>query len=243
MARKKRKSSKKRKVVSSPWKIGLILISIWLLHFFINFYAPNSPLIYLNYLTDFFFWKLWGNFFYWLLTFLWIILILYPSNWKERIFTYSFITFFLLLIILSFPLLNSGTQDNIFATWWYIWYWGIELISILLWKSITATKTFSIFLFLISAAFTARKLNIFALIPQIEFKIPEDKEIQRKKIKVKIPERNKNNNELNKIEAPINKEENLIKNIFKEKIKKKIKEVNNSQKIKINYPKDKPTFL
>ncbi len=244
MARKKRKTSKKRKVVSSPWKIGLILISIWLLYFFINFYAPNSPLIYLDYLTDFFFWKLWSNFFYWLLIFLWIVLILYPANWKERIFTYSFISFIFLLIILSFPLLNSASSDNIFATGWYIWYGWIKLISIILWNSISATKTLSIALFWISTIFTAWKLNLFLLIPQIEFEIPEKKEIKRKKIKVKVSEINKlqKNEELTNKESIINKKENLIKNIFKDKIKKKIEETTKTEKIKISYPKDKPTF-
>ena len=241
MDRKKRKNSKKRKVVSSPWKMGLILISVWLLYFFVNFYAPHSPLIYLDYLTNFFFWELWSHFFYGLLISLWIILILYPANWKERIFTYSFLSFIFLLVILSFPLLQSANQNNIFATWWYIWYWLIKLISILLWNSIDATKTFSVLLFWIATIFTAWKLNLFLLIPKIEFEIPEKKDVKRKTIKVKVPELKKTK-EIKNNENIINKKENLIKNIFKEKIKKKIKEVDNTPKVKISYPKDKPTF-
>ena len=234
MARRK----KKRKVVSSPWKIGLILLFVWLLYFFINFYAPNSPLIYFDYFTNFFFWSLWSHFFYWLLIFLWISLILYPQNWKERIFLYSFITFLFLLIILSFPLLNEVSQTDIFATGGYIWYWLIKLIYIFLGWSMAAIKIFSVALLIVSALFTARKLNLFLLIPKIEFEVPEKKEIKRKTIKVKIPEKKVIAWNVNKIE----KKENLIKNIFKDKIKKKIWEIEGTKQVKITYPKDKPTF-
>ncbi len=67
------------------------------------------------------------------------------------------------------------------------------------------------------------------------------KDVKRKTIKVKVPELKKTK-EIKNNENIINKKENLIKNIFKEKIKKKIKEVDNTPKVKISYPKDKPTF-
>jgi len=86
--------------------------------------------------------------------------------------------------------------------------------------------------------FTARKLNLFLLIPKIEFEVPEKKEIKRKTIKVKIPEKKVIAWNVNKIE----KKENLIKNIFKDKIKKKIWEIEGTKQVKITYPKDKPTF-
>ena len=52
-----------------------------------------------------------------------------------------------------------------------------------------AIKIFSVALLIVSALFTARKLNLFLLIPKIEFEVPEKKEIKRKTIKVKIPEK------------------------------------------------------
>jgi len=58
MARRKR-----RKVVSSPWKVWLILIFLWVFYFFIRYSAPDSPLIYITYLTDFFFGSTSNSFF------------------------------------------------------------------------------------------------------------------------------------------------------------------------------------
>jgi hypothetical protein len=41
-----------------------------------------------------------------------VSLVLYPANWRERIFLYSFITFVLFLAILSFPILSASTIDS-----------------------------------------------------------------------------------------------------------------------------------
>jgi len=255
MPRKKKKiTRRKRKVVSSPGIIWLFFIAIGLLYFFVNHYAPNSPFIYLNWLTQFFFWQEWNNFFYWMLVILWISLILYPPNWKERFFLYSFITFVFLLSILSFPLLNKVDSNYILASWWYIGYWILRLWAFFMWNSIFATKVFSITLFLISFLFTARKLNLHLLIPKIEFEIPE-KEIKRKTIKIstqKLNIKTKQNVIQNKttwwsqIEwnpKITTNSSNVLKNILKNKIKKKIEEkVDEKKQIKISYPKDKPTF-
>ena len=237
MARKKRRTRKK-KVVSSPWKIWLILIGISLLYFFINNYAHESPLIYLylNELSESFIGVLWNNFFYAMLVLLWIMLILYPQNWKERFFTYSFITFVLLLAILSFPLLNDWDQNVILANWWYLWWWMIHIIAFLMWGSIMSTKIFSVIIFVLSFIFTAWKLNLFLLIPKVEFEIPE-KEIERKTIKVKNPKKSKIVETWNSQE----RKKNIVKQVFKSKIDKKLK-AKKDEKMKIVYPKDKPTF-
>ena len=242
MARKKR-----RKVVSSPWKVGLILIFIGLLYFFVNFYAPSSPLIYIHYLTDFLFWKLWTNFFFWLLIGLWVILILYPANWKERIFLYSFITFALFLWILNFPYLeNSNIEITDF--WWWIWLLILTVIKFLMWNSIFWIKAFSIILFALAFIFTSWKLNLFLLIPKIEFEIPEEKKKkERKVIKIKTSSKQEKKTEQETIFASKKEEKKsdkkgILKNFFKEKLEKKLEEKKQEQKT-IIYPKDKPTFL
>jgi len=53
-----------------------------------------------------------------------------------------------------------------------------------------STKIFSVIIFVLSFIFTAWKLNLFLLIPKVEFEIPE-KEIERKTIKVKNPKKSK----------------------------------------------------
>lgn len=243
MAKKKRRTTRKKKVVSSPWKVGLFLLFVWVLYFFINYYAVNSPLIYMDDITKYFFWNLWNNFFYWICILLWIMLILYPANWKERFFLYSFITFLFLLVILSFPLLENADHDSIIKTWWYVWYLLLNVISILMWWTISSIKVFTVILFLISFIFTAWKLNLFLLIPKIEFELPEKKEPKRKVVKVKVPTISKQKDDVDTIEKKEEWENTLLKNIFKDKIKKKIEEKKEEKQIlKINYPKDKPTF-
>ncbi len=250
MARKKRKiTRRKRKVVSSPGLVWLILVWIWLLYFFILTYAPDSPLQYLTRLTKFFFWELWNNFFFWMLILLGISLILYPPNWKEKIFLYSFISFSLFLAILSFPVLDSSDQSIILKTWWYLWFGVLKLWAILMWNNIIATKIFSIVLFLLSAFFTAWKLNLYLLIPKIEFEIKEDKKIERKTIKVPIQKKSSNKilNDDTKINEKIennNKilvEPNIIKNVLKNKLKNKLEDKKEKSFV-FKYPKDKPTF-
>jgi len=241
MARKKR-----RKVVSSPWKVGLILIFIGLLYFFVNFYAPSSPLIYIHYLTDFLFWKVWTNFFFWLLIVLGVILILYPANWKERIFLYSFITFALFLWILNFPYLESN-QVDFTDFWWWIWLAIITIVKLLMWNSIFWIKAFSIALFTLAFVFTSWKLNLFLLIPKIEFEIPEEKKKkERKVIKIKAPSKKEKQSDtiFNAPQPEKNKEDkkSILKNLLKNKLEKKIEEKKQEQKT-IIYPKDKPTFL
>ena len=240
MARKRRRTNKK-KVVSSPWKVWLILIGIGLLYFFVNNYAHESPLIYLDWITEFFFGKLWSNFFYAMLILLWVMLILYPQNWKERFFTYSFATFVFLLSILSFPLLNGWDQNIILANWWYLWWGIIQSIAFLMWGSIMSTKIFSIVLFLLSFIFTSWKLNLFLLIPKIEFEVPE-KEIKRKTIKIKTLKKKGTQDFTSTKDTDTNKtKKDIFKRIFKNKIDKKLKEKKEA-KTKIIYPKDKPTF-
>ena len=238
MARKKRKTTRRRKVVSSPWKIWLLLLWLWLLYFFVTFYVPSSPLTYINYLTNFFFWELWTHFFFWIMILLWIMLILYPANWKERVFLYSFITFLFLLWILSFPILENGSSV-ILSTWWYLGWAVIKLVNVIMWWSIFWTKTFIIVLFLLAFIFTSWKLNLFLLIPKIEFEIDEKPKKERKVIKVPVKKKETIDEEKEKKTDNIDK--GLIKNIFKEKIKKTFEE-KKQEKQKIIYPKDKPTF-
>jgi len=242
MTIKKRKTIKRRKIVSSPWKIWLIFIGIGSIYFFVNNYAYESPIIYLNWITEFFFGKLWSNFFYGMLILLWIMLIFYPKNWQERFFTYSFITFIFLLAILSFPLLDGWDKNSILVNWWYLWWGMIQFIAFLMWNSIKSTEIFTIILFWLSFIFTAWRLNLFLFIPKIEFELPE-KEIERKTITIKSP---KNSNIENIIDIKEQNNENetkkdMIKQILKNKINKKIQE-KKEEKTKIIYPKDKPTF-
>ena len=114
-------------------------------------------------------------------------------------------------------------------------------------NSIGATKLIAIVVFALAFIFTAYKLNLHLLIPQIEFEVPE-KEIKRKKIKVPSPTKLISNiNNETKTEK-VNKKNDLVtnsitKNILKDKIKKKITEkIEETKKIDISYPKDKPTF-
>jgi len=258
MARKKR-----RKVVSSPWKVGLILIWIWLLYFFVKFYAPSSPLNYISYVLNFFFWENGTNFFFWISILLWIALILYPANWKERIFLYSFITFIFLLWILSFPLLDNPWHDEALATWGYVWYAVIKFTSMLMWNSMWWTKTFIIILFVLSFIFTSWKLNLFLLIPKIEFEIPEEKEKKRKTIKIPLWKNKKNEEkELSLFKDSFDKKntkkdknveeekkwffssfkKEKIKNDIKKKLEEKLENQEKKDQIKIIYPQDKPTF-
>jgi len=248
MARKKKTTrKKKRKVVSSPWLVWLILIWIWLLYFFIITYAPNSPLYYATYFTEFFFGELGNHFFYWLLILLWISLVLYPANWRERIFLYSFISFVLFLAILSFPVLSASTADSnvISQTGWYIWFWVLKLWAVIMGNNILATKIFSVILFLLAAWFTAWRLNLHLLIPKIEFEVPEVEKPKRKTIKVPVKKPSITkwiSNKEEKTSEVSNVGNSLMKNILKEKIKKKIEEKVDTKSINISYPKDKPTF-
>ncbi len=242
MPRKKRSraSTRRKKVVSSPWKIWLILISIGLLYFFVNNYAHESPLIYLTYITEFFFGRLWNNFFYGILILLWVMLILYPQNFKERFWIYSFITFSFLLSILSFPWLNSWDQSAILANGGYVWWGVIQAIAFLMWWSASAAKIFSIILFLLSFIFTSWRLNLFLLIPKIEFEVPEE-EVKRKTVKIKKPLKKHEKNNFIKNETE-KKDKDVVKEIFKNKIDRKFKEKKEEKNTKIIYPKDKPTF-
>ena len=245
MARKKRTSRKKRKVVSSPGVVGLILLLIGGLYFFIIHYAPSSPLYYLTYLTEFFFWHRWNNFFFLTLILIWISLIIYPANWRERIFLYSFIAFVLFLPILSFPILTANTVDSdlILQTGWYLWFGILKLWAVLMWNNIFATKMFSIWVFVVAFLFALRKLNLHLLLPKIEFVVPEQ-EIKRKTIKVplkkpslSIADKPKDNSQKT---TWFSSEEKTMKNILKEKLKKKVE--SSKPKPVVSYPKDKPTF-
>lgn len=243
MTGKKKKSFKRRKkVVSSPGKIWLILIVIGAFYFFIKTYAPESPLIYLTYITEFFFWRLWNNFFYSILILLWVMLILYPQNWRERFLLYSFVTFIFLLSILSFPLLDGWDQDAILANGWYVWWWLIQAIAFLMWGSVISTKIFSVILFILTFIFTSWRLKLYLLIPKIEFEVPE-KEVKRKTVKIKKPLKNNSKTDfLANENKEYEKDKNFIKQIFKNKIENKIKEKKEEKNTKIIYPKDKPTF-
>jgi len=99
-----------------------------------------------------------------------------------------------------------------------------------------STKIFSVIIFVLSFIFTAWKLNLFLLIPKVEFEIPE-KEIERKTIKVKNPKKSKIVETWNSQE----RKKNIVKQVFKSKIDKKLK-AKKDEKMKIVYPKDKPTF-
>jgi hypothetical protein len=55
MARKRKTTKRRKKVVSSPGKVGLLLLTFGLLYFFVTFYVPSSPLNLINYLFQFFF--------------------------------------------------------------------------------------------------------------------------------------------------------------------------------------------
>lgn len=106
-----------------------------------------------------------------------------------------------------------------------------------------STKIFTIILFWISFVFLSRKLNLFLLIPKIEFEVP-DKKIERKTFTVSKP------NILNKPKANLKDTEEdskkldkqTLKNIFKNKFEKKLTEKKQAPAKKISYPKDKPTF-
>jgi len=150
-----------------------------------------------------------------------------------------------LLWILSFSVLTDGNAA-IVTTWWYLGYAVLQLVSLLMGWSIFWTKTFLIVLFAIAFIFTSWRLNLFLLIPQIEFEIPEPKTKKERK-KVKIPlklskDKPIENKQPQKIEEkPKQNSKDIIKSIFKDKLKKKIEE-KKQEKIIINYPKDKPTF-
>ncbi len=201
---------------------------------------------YATYLTEFFFWQLGNHFFYGLLILLGVSLVLYPANWRERIFLYSFITFVLFLAVLSFPILSASTADSdiISKTGGYIGFWILKLWALAMGNNITATKIFSVIVFLLAALFTAWKLNLHLLIPKIEFEIPEDKKPERKTIKVPVkkptlPKVQPVKSETSSTSQSV--DEKLVKNILKDKLKKKINE-KQSVPVKISYPKDKPTF-
>ena len=146
-----------------------------------------------------------------------------------------------MLWILSFPVLNEGTSA-IDATWWYLWYAVIQLVNLLMWGSIFGTKTFLIVLFVITFIFTSWKLNLFLLIPQIEFEVPETKK-ERKKVKIPLKSNKREEKDNLEVKQEIKEKptKDTIKNIFKDTIKKKVEE-KKQEKIIINYPKDKPTF-
>ena len=245
MARKKRKTTKKRrKVVSSPGLVWLILIWIWLFYFFITFYAPNSPFQYIWWLFQFLFWNLGIKVFFWSLILLWVSLILYPPNWKERIFLYSFVAFLSFLPILSFPLLNSVDSDTILKTGWYIGFGILKLWSFFMWNNILSTKIFSIIVFIIIASFVFWKLNLYLLIPKIEIEIPE-KKIERKKITIPLKKSSVNlSNSVSDTKTTDSKldwKDNLVKNLLKTKLKKELQK-QEKKSFQISYPKDKPTF-
>jgi len=104
-----------------------------------------------------------------------------------------------------------------------------------------STKIFSIVLFLLSFIFTSWKLNLFLLIPKIEFEVPE-KEIKRKTIKIKTLKKKGTQDFTSTKDTDTNKtKKDIFKRIFKKKIDKKLKEKKEA-KTKIIYPKDKPTF-
>lgn len=153
-------------------------------------------------------------------------------------------SFVFLLGILSFPILENTDSDMIIANWWYIWYGIIKIIAILMWNNIMSTKIFSIILFWLSFLFLSWKLNLFLLIPKIEFEIPE-KKIERKTFTVSKPSLltkrvDKPNNEIaTKQDKHVDKQ--TLKNIIKNNFEKKLSEKKQTVK-SISYPKDKPTF-
>jgi len=247
MARKKRTTKRRKKVVSSPGTVWLILLSIGVFYFFLTFYVPTSPLNILSYFFHFFFWELGTHFFFGMLIILWVMLIIYPANWKERFFLYSFITFIFLLGILSFPLLDDNSKEAITASWWLLWYGIITLVDFLMGWSNFWIKAFLISLFLISFIFTAWKLNLFLLIPKIEFEVPDKPKKERKTVKIPLAKKSKETpkkeTKIENISKATDVGKSIIKNFYKEKIKKAVEEKEKQQiKQEIIYPKDKPTF-
>lgn len=234
MARRKRRIWKKN-IVLNKFKIGIIMLIIWILYFFSLSLAEGSPVF--EFMTNYAkiaFGEIWLNIFFGLCIIVWILIM---AKWYlMRLLIKQFLIIMLLVSwLLNFSIIDwsstSYQANGWFLSWPLIWIFD----SMFWWQSV-AVKTIIIVLFVMTIARILYTFN-FSL-PKISLQNYDKPE---KKIKHWSKKTYDNSDD---DEEEYSQPQEISRSFIKELIKKKVEEKIEKRKPKpvIHFSWDKPTF-
>ena len=233
--KKKRRSSARKDITLNKFKIGLLMLILWILYFFSLYLAKWSPVF--DFLTQYAkiaFGEIWLNVFFGLCILVGILILI---RWYLiRMLIKQFLVVMILVsAILNFPVLDS-TGAKYQEAWWFLSWPILWILESMFGGKLVAVKTFVIILF---------ALCIWWILYTLNFSLPKIR-IQNydkpKRSEKKSWRSNYTSNDDDEDEA--NQPQEISRSFIKELIKKKVEEKIEKKKPRpiIHFSGDKPTF-